>query len=68
MAVSKPGPKPEYSERFLLQLRPDQRQSLDHLSAVLGLPVSRLIRWFIDEGVRAFENTPTFKTLARKDN
>ncbi len=67
MAVSKPGPKPEYTERFIVQLRPEQRQALDHISYATSLPISRLIRWFIDNGVHAFENTPTFKTLPRKD-
>ena len=63
MANTRPGPKPVFTERFLIQLRPEQRQSLDHIAGVLGIDVSRLVRWFLDEGIFAFENNPRFKTL-----
>lgn len=63
MANARPGPKPVFTERFLVQMRPEQRASLDRISAATGISVSRLVRWFLDEGIFAFENNPEFKTL-----
>ncbi len=52
-----------FTEKFLVQMRPEQRESLDRIAGVLGIDVSRLVRWFLDEGIFAFENNPRFKTL-----
>ena len=59
----KPGPKPTFTERLHVQMRPEQRESLDRISAATGVSVSRLVRWFLDEGIFAFESNPKFKTL-----
>ena len=42
-------------------MRPEQRESLDHIARVLGIDVSRLVRWMLDEGIFAFESTSKFK-------
>ena len=60
--ANRPGPKPVFTQRFLVQIRPDQRASLDRISAWSGISVSRLVRWFLDEGIFAFENNPEVKT------
>jgi hypothetical protein len=48
-----------------LRLRNDQRQALGRIAGTLGIGVSDLIRWFVDQGIDAVENVPTFKTLER---
>jgi hypothetical protein len=65
----KPGRQPVFTEKFLVQLRPDQREALVWLAALSGRSQSALIRWFIDNGLAAvrlaqkeigWESTPTF--------
>jgi hypothetical protein len=50
-ARNRPGPKPIFTERVVVKLRQDQRQSVERIAHVLGLSTSEIVRWFIDEGV-----------------
>ncbi|MDP1793775.1 MAG: hypothetical protein Q8K63_06515 [Acidimicrobiales bacterium] len=52
-ANCKPGRHPVFTEKFLVQLRPDQRDALVWLAALTGQSQSSLIRWFIDNGLAA---------------
>lgn len=66
-APKRPGPAPIFTERLVVNVRPDQRRSLEHIAGVCEVTVSDLVRWFVDEGVHAFESNPQFKTLPRRD-
>lgn len=60
---SRPGPKPMFTERVVVMIRPDQRQALDRICRTLEISVSDLVRWFVDQGVAAIEDTDTYHTL-----
>ena len=66
-APKRPGPSPIFTERLVVNVRPDQRRSLDHIAGVCEVTVSDLLRWWVDEGITAFESQPVFKTLPRRD-
>ena len=63
-----PGPRPKFDHRMDLRLRSDQVQTLTRIARVIGVSVSDLVRWFIDEGVRAVEAAPTYDVLKEKTN
>jgi len=67
-AGDRPGPKPIFTARVVVKLRPDQYDAVKRVAAVLGLTGSDVIRWFIDEGTRAVETTPNFNTLERSNH
>lgn len=56
MPLAKPGPKPQFTEEFLVKLRPDQRDALDHVAEVTGMTRSEALRRFIDQGFTAFRS------------
>lgn len=60
---SRPGPKPMFTERVVVMIRPDQRQALDRICRTLELSVSDIARWMIDQGVAAIEDADTYHTL-----
>lgn len=62
-APVRPGPKPVFTERTVVMIRADQRQGLNRIARTLGLSVSDIVRWFIDEGMHAIEATESFATL-----
>lgn len=66
MAVAKPGPKPVFTERFIVQLRPDQRAALDDISDAFRVSVSEIVRWMLDHGIDACLSNPQFKALPRR--
>jgi hypothetical protein len=61
-----PGPRPLFHHRMDLRLRSDQVQALTRIARVVGVSVSDLVRWFIDEGTAAVEAAPTYDTLKEK--
>lgn len=61
-----PGPTPTFVHRMDLRLRADQVQALTRLARVVGVSTSDLVRWFIDEGVRAVEAAPSYEALKEK--
>ena len=65
--TNRPGPKPVFTERMDLRLRPDQVQALARISSVIPATTSELVRMFIDYGTDAFESVPNFKSLPRKE-
>ena len=56
-----------FTDRLVVNVRPDQVRSLDHIAAVIGCNRSDLVRWFVDNGITAVESYPSFKTLPRRD-
>lgn len=58
-----PGPTPIFTERTVVKLRGDQRQAVERIAVTLGQSVSDVVRWFIDQGVRAVEGAPGYETL-----
>lgn len=64
---NKPGPKPVFTERMDLRLRPDQVDALARIASVVPMTASELVRMFIDVGTDAFESVPNFKSLPRKE-
>ncbi len=34
-----------------MQLKPEQRQALDMISARTGMTISETVRWFLDKGI-----------------
>ena len=66
-APKRPGPAPIFTERLVVNVRPDQRRSLEHIAGVCDLTVSDLVRWLVDHGIEAFESQPNYKTLPRRD-
>jgi hypothetical protein len=67
MSLNKRGPLPVFTDRLVVNVRPDQVRSLDHIAAVVGCSRSDVVRWMLDTGVTAVESYPTFKTLPRRD-
>ncbi len=67
-ANSRPGPKPQFPYVMQLRVRNDQRTALARIASTLNVGVSDLIRWFVDSGIDAVENVPTFKTLERMNH
>lgn len=61
--VRPPGPKPQFPHRRELRLRHDQEQALVRIAKTLGVSVSDIARWMIDQGVAAIEDTDTYHTL-----
>lgn len=55
-----------FTERVVVMIRPDQRQALDRICRTLEVSVSDLVRWFVDQGVAAIEDTDTFHTLRER--
>jgi len=51
MANARPGPKPVFTEAFLVQMRPEQRAALNDISETTGRTRSNIVREFIDAGV-----------------
>ncbi len=51
MPVTRPGPKPVFTETFIVQMRPEQREALDYISEATGRTRSDIVREFIDVGV-----------------
>jgi len=51
MANARPGPKPVFTETFIVQMKPKQRQALDFISENTGRTRSDILREFIDAGV-----------------
>lgn len=62
-ARNRPGPKPVFTERVVVKLRPDQLQAVERIAHVLGVSTSDVVRWFIDQGVQAVEAVPEFNRL-----
>jgi hypothetical protein len=60
---TRPGPKPVFTQRAVVMIRPDQRQALDRIAATLGLTVSDVVRWMIDQGTEAVEAVDSYRTL-----
>jgi hypothetical protein len=54
MPVARPGPKPQFTEEFLVKLRPDQREALDAVAEVSGVSRSEALRRFVDQGFATF--------------
>lgn len=44
-------------------VRPDQRQALARIAKTLGVPVSNVIRWFVDYGIEAVEGVQSYQQL-----
>ncbi len=53
----RPGPKPIFTERLVLNIRPDQRQALNRISQSLDRNVSEIVRWILDNGIDAIEQS-----------
>lgn len=49
----KHGPAPVFTETLIVKLRTDQKSTLQSLAAAMGLSVSELVRWIIDQGIEA---------------
>lgn len=62
--ANRPGPKPLFTERMDLRLRPDQVAGMERIAAVIGVTQSDLVRWFIDSGIKAF-NAEALNELER---
>lgn len=58
-----PGPKPIFVRRVVVKLRRDQHEAVQRIARTLGLSASDVVRWWIDEGIRAVEGVPEFRTL-----
>ncbi|MFT3854170.1 MAG: hypothetical protein QM733_15720 [Ilumatobacteraceae bacterium] len=51
-----PGPKPVFTDRMELRMRPDQRHDIEVFASLLGLTVSEVTRWILDVGIGAINN------------
>ena len=52
-----------FTERIVVKLRRDQAQAVQRIARTLGLSSSDVVRWWLDEGIRAVEGVPEFRTL-----
>ena len=59
----RPGPRPVFTERMVVQVRADQRSAVTRIANVLGMSASEWVRWCIDQGTTAIETVPSFKYL-----
>lgn len=57
------GPKPLFTERMEVRLRPDQAAAMQRIAKTLNLPTAELMRWFVDQGIGAVEGAPAYATL-----
>jgi hypothetical protein len=57
------GPKPIFTERLYVKIRSDQRDALERIAVTLGLSLSDVVRWLLDEGTQAVESVPSYHTL-----
>ncbi len=50
---NRPGPRPVFTERLVVNIRIDQRTTLNHLAKSLDMTLSDLVRWILDNGIDA---------------
>jgi hypothetical protein len=48
------GPRPVFTRRLVVNVRPDQQAALADLATAMDVSVSDLVRWIIDHGIDAF--------------
>lgn len=64
----RPGPCPVFTERLIVKVRPEQLAAVQRIARVLHRPASDVVRWFIDTGVAAIDQAPTYQLLEEGEN
>jgi len=54
---NRPGPTPIFTDRLVVNMRPDQRQALNRIAQTLDRSVSDIVRWILDNGIDAIEHS-----------
>lgn len=57
LASQRPGPDPVFTERLVVNVRPDQLQTLNRLSSALSISRSDLVRHVLDFGITVYDET-----------
>lgn len=52
-----PGPEPVFTHRVQVKVRPDQHESLARVAGLLGMSQSDVVRWVLDSGLAAIEQS-----------
>jgi hypothetical protein len=55
-----------FTERMVVKLRADQHDAVQRIARTLGMTASDVMRWWIDEGVRAVEGVPEYMNLSEE--
>ena len=57
LPVRRHGPRPVFTDRLVVKVRPDQRTTLEQLAGSLDMTLSDLVRWILDHGIDAVTTT-----------
>lgn len=65
ISLNRPGPDPVFTERLVVNVRPDQLQTLNRLSSALEVSRSDLVRAILDQAVTVWDQalTDTMKEM-----
>ena len=53
LPVRRHGPRPVFTDRLVVNVRPDQRTELTQLATALDMSLSDVVRWILDHGIDA---------------
>ncbi len=62
----RPGPVPTFTKKLKVWVRPDQDAALGRIARALGMTVSDVVRMFLDTGIDAVEQTPSYRTISKE--